>query len=126
MKPPQDRYRVNQLVRTALVRHSVDLSAAGYSCSGRSVSLYGSLRKDPEGDFTPPEIESLFQELAAIDRTLFIEAEFDNWIVSSDAGSWLIMPKRAVSYGRDQKTLQISTKETLSETIRSIADKKSE
>lgn len=85
---------MNQDVKVILVRHSVDLTQLNHSCNGSSVHLYGELRKDPPGDFSPAGIESLLQEISRLPNVKYIQCDIKDWVINSEYGSWLVMRKK--------------------------------
>ena len=76
-----------------MVRHAVDLLEIQYSCSGKTVGLYGNLKKDPEGEFSPLEIEALVKEILELQNVSDVYFVLDNWNVHFDFGSLKIYKK---------------------------------
>lgn len=93
MKVQISRYETNRNVKRVLARHAVDLNELQYSCSGKTVSLYGNLKKDPEGDFTPPKIETIVSEILDLPHVNSIHFVLDNWNIHFDFGSLKIYKK---------------------------------
>jgi hypothetical protein len=90
------RYQINQKVRQVLVKHAVDLIELQYSCSGKAaftVYLYGNLKKDPTGEFSPSHIEALANELLNLPNINHIQFALDNWHIASDFGGLKILKK---------------------------------
>jgi len=61
-KDPISRFEINRNVKRVLIRHAVVLMALQFYCSGESVYLSGKLKKDPEREFSPAQIEALVRE----------------------------------------------------------------
>jgi len=90
------RYQINQKVQQVLVKHAADLNELQYSCAGKTtftVYLYGILKKDPSGEFSPSHIESLIQELTNLPYVSHIQFELDNWNITSDFGGFKILKR---------------------------------
>ena len=94
MKDQLSRYEINQNVKAVLVRHAVDLLELQYSCTGKTVGLYGNLKKDPQGNFTPSEIDSLVQELMELKQISDVYFVLDNWNIHFDFGALKIHKKK--------------------------------
>ncbi len=95
------RYEINQQVQRVLVRNGVDLTKLHYSSSGSVVTLYGSLFKDPEGDFSVAQIESMIKELERLPARIYLSFDLENWNIAYEHGAWSIRGKRRV-LGRDK------------------------
>lgn len=80
------RYEINQQVRRSLLRHSVDLSQLQYSSTGTTVYLFGRLQKDPQGEFTDQEVESMVRELHRLPGVREIRFELSNWMLLMEPG----------------------------------------
>jgi hypothetical protein len=77
-----------------LTRHAVDLSLLQYSCAGETLYLYGSLKKDPKGDFKAPAIEILIKELMGIQDVRSLQFDLTNWNINADYESMSIAHKK--------------------------------
>ena len=94
MKDPQKRYEINRKVKAALTRHAVDLTKLQYSTTGDVVYLFGDLKKDPNGDLTAPEVETLVKEIAAIPEVHDLSFELNNWSLLYEPGVVTIKKRR--------------------------------
>jgi len=94
MTSQKNRFETNQKIRSVLVRHAVDLTRLEYSCSSSTVYLYGVLIKEPDGEFSPSNIEGLVNELLHLPYIRHVQFDLDNWNISSEFGSWSITKKR--------------------------------
>jgi hypothetical protein len=90
------RYEMNRLVRNVLTRHRADLELISISCTARLVYLYGYLVKTTKPGYKPAEVDLIFREIEQIPMVRGIEAELENWTISSSrsTGTWLVIPKR--------------------------------
>jgi hypothetical protein len=77
-----------------LTRHAVDLSLLQYSCAGETIYLYGSLKKDPKGDFKASTIELLIRELLGIPDVRSLQFDLSNWNINADYESMSIVHKK--------------------------------
>ena len=93
MKEQISRYEINRNVKLVLVRHGVDLLELQYSCSGKTVGLYGNLKKDSGEEFTPSTIEALSKEILQLPQVVDIYFVLDNWNIHIDIGSLKIHKK---------------------------------
>lgn len=93
MQEPISRYEINRNVKLVLVRHGVDLLELQYSCSGKTVGLYGNLKKDSGEEFTPSTIEALTNEILKLPYVTDIYFVLDNWNIRFDFGSLKIHQK---------------------------------
>jgi hypothetical protein len=90
------RYEMNRLVRNVLTRHRADLELISISCTFHWVYLYGYLVKTTKPGYKPAEVDLIFREIEQIPMVRGIEAELENWTISSSrsTGTWLVIPKR--------------------------------
>lgn len=91
------RCDVNREIKNVLIRHSVSLSEINYSFIGSTVYLYGALRKDPVGEFTPANIELLLRDLHRIDQVRNLQIDLENWSITTDVVSWIIRKRKEVT-----------------------------
>jgi hypothetical protein len=121
------RYEINHHVRGVLVRHAVDMHRLSYSCTGATVYLYGELKKEPEGDFSPDGVESVATDLSRIPGVKGLQFELDNWTISSNLSSWDIS-RRQYRETRDggQQSFTIERSERLQDVINEIIRKQAE
>jgi len=85
-KDPFIRYEINRKIKAVLIRHAADLTELQYSNSGEVAYLFGKLVKDPNGDFSPAEVESMVREIAAIPEVQDVSYELSNWAVMHEPG----------------------------------------
>jgi hypothetical protein len=93
MKKQVCRYEINRFVQGVLVRHSADLKELNYSCSGKTVYLYGNLKKEPKREFSPSNVEALFKELSNLPHVNYVQFALDNWKINQEFGSLKISKK---------------------------------
>jgi len=93
MKNQVSRYEINRNVKNVLVRHAVDLRELQYSCSAKTVYLYGNLKKDPKGEFTPSKIEAFAKDILKLPYVSSLKFSLDNWKIHYDFGAWEIYRK---------------------------------
>lgn len=94
MSRKYSRNEISQLVKTVLVRRAVDLTALLFSCTEQSVYFKGSLKKDPRGDFTKPQILAIIRELESIPARVEFLFDLDNWTITKRSGSWEMFQRR--------------------------------
>ncbi len=113
------RYEVNQMAKAVLTRHAVNLSTLHFSFSGATLYLYGSLKRDPDGDFSTSTLEPLLSDLAELPQVKHLEFDLEDWNIYSDMSSWKISPRKrpAVSYSDTDKTYVIEKDETVKEIL---------
>jgi len=80
------RYEINRNVKRVLIRHAVDLLELQFYYSGESVYLSGKLKKDPEGEFNPPQIEALVRELSSLPYVKSLQFDLSNWSLVYEPG----------------------------------------
>jgi hypothetical protein len=127
-----NRYEINQKVKTSLVRNAVDLTQISYSCSGSTVHLWGILKKDPEGDFTPNNVELLFREISRLPQVRRLQVDLENWEIQKSDGGWAATPLKKTkqeeearararrSGAGEDKTLVVDRQEGISEVLDDI------
>jgi len=94
MQEKISRYDINRRVKMILSRHAVDLSHLHYSSAGRTVYIYGTLLKDPEGDFEISEIRTIISELNTIPEIQGLDFDISNWTLSYEPGAMVITSKK--------------------------------
>jgi hypothetical protein len=88
------RYAINQLVRSVLVRHDVDLEAISISSSSNIVYVYGFLKKGTGKDMKPSDIDLIFREIERLPSVRGIAVDLENWVVTNNEGTWTATAKR--------------------------------
>jgi hypothetical protein len=88
------RYAINQLVRSVLVRHDVDLEAISISSSSNIVYVYGFLKKGTGKDMKPSDIDLIFREIERLPSVRGIAVDLENWVVTNNEGTWTATVKR--------------------------------
>jgi len=96
MSRKYSRYEINQIVKTVLVRHAVDLSVIDFSCTEHSVYFKGELKKDPRGDLTRQQLMAMVRELESLPLRLDYIFDLENWTVTQRYGSWELAPRKKV------------------------------
>ncbi|MBI9073934.1 MAG: hypothetical protein JEZ02_00890 [Desulfatibacillum sp.] len=131
-----NRYEINQKVKTSLVRNAVDLTQVNYSCTTTTVHIWGLLKKDPEGDFSPAGVELLLKELSRIPEVRRLQVDLDNWDVQKGDGAWVATgtKKRAerkpdavqarVLGAGTEKTLVVDKRENIENVLKDLDKKK--
>jgi hypothetical protein len=94
IKDPARRYEINRKVKAVLSRHAVDMTELQYSTTVETVYLFGKLAKDPKGDFSQPQIETLIKDLVAISDVRDIQFDLTNWTVLYEPGFVSIRQRR--------------------------------
>jgi hypothetical protein len=84
------RYELNRQVRIVLIRYDIDVAMVDYSSIGGTVYLSGNLLKNGAGDLLPTAIEGLMREISRLSGVHNVQTDFQNWIISNEAGSWQI------------------------------------
>jgi hypothetical protein len=124
MATAPSRYDVNRQVKTVLVRHAVDLTKLGFSYSGRVAHFWGSLKKDPTGNFDLASVETLVRELQSLPYGQTLQFDLDDWNISNEAGTLLISRRRLATSSILDKPLVIDHEEKLEDVLRDITDEK--
>ena len=94
MKNQVDRYELNRRVQGVLVKYAVDLQELHYSCSGKTVYLYGNLKKSQEGEFNPSNVEALVNALSNLPSVRHVQFGLDNWSINQEFGALKMTRKR--------------------------------
>ncbi|HON59988.1 MAG TPA: hypothetical protein P5040_07100 [Smithella sp.] len=94
MSDEHSRYEINRKVRQILVSHNADLTKISYSFIGKTVYLFGSLMKDPQGDFNLTGVKALVADLMKLPRVHDIQFDLENWVISVQAGDMSITKGR--------------------------------
>jgi hypothetical protein len=85
-KSQASRYEMNRNVKRVLTKHAVDLMTLQFFCSGEVVYLSGKLKKDPDGDFKPAQIETLVRELSSLPHVRNLQFDLSNWTLIYEPG----------------------------------------
>ena len=118
------RYEVNQQVQRVLVRHGVDLTQLHYSAAGSVVTLYGTLKRDPSGDFSVAKIEAMIKELERLPSHVFLQFELDNWTISREHGNWIIHGKRReITRNMVMEDVDVTEADMLADILRELETK---
>lgn len=118
------RYEINQQVQRVLVRHGVDLSQLHYSGTGSVVTLYGTLKRDPDGDFTVSQIEAMIRELERLPYQVSLNFELENWTVVWEHGHWSVRGKRrTLTRDTHQEDLDVTEADLLADMLRELESK---
>lgn len=80
------RYEINRKVRQIFVSHNADMTKVSYSCAHRTIYIYGTLVKDPKGEFTVASIQTLVSELMRLPRINSVQFDLENWLISAEPG----------------------------------------
>jgi len=95
------RYETNIKVRQVLVSYNVDMMKISYSCSKKTVYIYGGLYKVPYGEFTVADIKNLVAELMKLDRVRDVQCDLENWFISFETGELCIVKgKRPIVHSK--------------------------
>jgi hypothetical protein len=115
------RYQTNQAVKSALIRHYVDLSSLDFSTFGSTVYLSGTLKKDPSGEFTASGLEAMLREIVRIPGVHGLQADLDNWMISySGAGFELHRKHRPQGSSEASQTVRIARQEDVQDVLDGI------
>jgi len=85
------RYEINVGVRQILVSYNVDMMRINYSCSKKTIYIYGSLNKTIYGDLTIAEIKNLVTELMKLPHVRDVQFDLENWFISHETGELSII-----------------------------------
>jgi hypothetical protein len=88
------RYEVNRRVRQTMVSHNVDLTKINYSFINRTVYIYGTLVKEPRGEFSISTIKILVDDLMKLPRIRKVQFDLDNWVICTEPGELNIIKGR--------------------------------
>jgi len=91
MSDEQSRYEINRKVRQILISHNTDMTKISYSFIGKTIYIYGSLAKDPQGDFSLSSVKALVSDLMKLPRVHDIQFDLENWIISAEPGEMSVM-----------------------------------
>jgi hypothetical protein len=115
------RYQTNQAVKSALIRHYVDLSSLDFSTFGSTVYLSGTLKKDPSGEFTASGLEAMLREIVRIPGVHGLHADLDNWVISSSgAGFELHRKHRPQGSPGANQTVRIARQEDVQDVLEGL------
>ena len=97
------RYETNTRVRQILVSYNVDMMKVNYSCSKKTIYIYGSLNKTTYGEFTIADIKNLVAELMKLHRVRDVQFDLENWFISTETGELCIVKgKRPIVYPKPE------------------------
>jgi hypothetical protein len=117
------RYKANQAVKSALIRHYVDLSFLDFSTVGSTVYLSGTLKKDPSGEFTASGLEAMLREIVRIPGVHGLQADLVNWMISySGAGFELHRKHRPQGSSGASQAVRIARQEDVQDVLDGIQD----
>ncbi len=117
------RYQMNQGVKTALVRHFADLSMLDFSCTGATVYLSGTLKKDPQGEFPKTELEAMLREIVRVPGVRSLQANLENWAITySGSGFELYRKTRPQGSSGSGEAVRIDETETVQDVLETIVD----
>jgi hypothetical protein len=85
------RYETNTRVRQILISYNVDMMRINYSCSKKTVYIYGCLNKTTYGEFTIADIKNLVVELRKLPRVRDVQFDLENWFISNETGELSII-----------------------------------
>ena len=95
------RYETNVGVRQILVSYNVDMMKVSYSCSKKTIYIYGSLCKSPYGEFTVADIKNMITELMKLHRVRDVQFDLENWFISSEIGDLCIVKgKKSMAHSK--------------------------
>ncbi len=97
------RYEINVGVRQILVSYNTDMMNINYSCSKKTIYIYGSLNKIPYGEFTVADIKNLVAELMKLPHVRDVQFDLENWFISHETGDLsIIKGKKPVVYPKSE------------------------
>ncbi len=85
------RYEINRKVRQIFISHNADMTKISYSCAHKTIYIYGTLVKDPKGEFNISTIQTLVSELMRLPRISNVQFDLENWIISAEPGEMNII-----------------------------------
>jgi hypothetical protein len=88
------RYEINRKVRNILVSHNANMTKISYTCTYKTVTIYGSLVNNDLSDFNMSTIKALVSELMNIPSVNAIHFDLDNWIIVAEPGELTIIKGR--------------------------------
>lgn len=91
MSDEHSRYEINRRVRQVLVSHNTDMTKVSYSFINKTLHIYGSLFKDPRGEFNISSIKTLVADLMILPRINNVQFDLDNWVISTESGDLSIV-----------------------------------
>jgi hypothetical protein len=94
MSNEPSRYEINRRVRSILVCHNADMTKISYSCTYKSITMYGSLLNNDLTDFNMPTIKALISDLMNIPSVNTIQFNLDNWVIVAEPGELTIIKGR--------------------------------
>jgi len=116
------RYEINQLVKTVLVRHAVDLSCLNFTCTEQSAYLSGDLKKDPRGEHTRQQILAMIREFEGLPVRLELIFDLNNWVITQRYGTWEIQQSKKTGTVRapEEKPYVIKEADPMEELLQAL------
>ena len=102
------RYEINRKMRSILVSHNANMTKISYSCTYKTVSIYGALLNNDLTDFNISTIKVMVSELMNIPSVHKINFDLDNWIIVAEPGDLTIIKGRRFEpllWGKDKDEL---------------------
>jgi hypothetical protein len=114
-------YKINQTIKSILVRNYVDLSQFDFTSIKNTVYLSGILKKDPSGEFTVSGLEVMLREIVRIPDVHGLQTDLDNWMISySGAGFELHRKHRPQGSSEASQTVRIARQEDVQDVLDGI------
>jgi hypothetical protein len=116
-------YKINQTIKSILVRNYVDFSQLDFTTTRNVVYLNGTLRKDPAGEFTALGLETMLREIVRIPGVHGLQADLDNWVISyTGAGFELHRKHRPQGSSGASQTVRIARQEDVQDVLEGLQD----
>jgi hypothetical protein len=116
-------YKINQTIKSILVRNYVDLSQFDFTSIKNTVYLSGILKKDPSGEFTVSGLEAMLREIVRIPDVHGLQADLDNWMISyAGAGFELHRKHRPQGSSGASQTVRIARQEDVQDVLEGLQD----
>jgi hypothetical protein len=90
------RYEINRKVRNILVSHNADMTKISYTCSCKTINIYGSLFNNDMTEFNITTIKAMVSDLMNIPSVQTISFNLDNWVIVAEPGELIIMKGRGL------------------------------
>jgi hypothetical protein len=114
-------YKINQTIKSILVRNYVDLSQFDFTSIKNTVYLSGILKKDPSGEFTVSGLEVMLREIVRIPDVHGLQTDLDNWMISyTGAGFELHRKHRPQGSSGASQTVRIARQEDVQDVLDGI------
>jgi hypothetical protein len=116
-------YKINQTIKSILVRNYVDLSQFDFTSIKNTVYLSGILKKDPSGEFTVSGLEVMLREIVRIPDVHGLQTDLDNWMISyTGAGFELHRKHRPQGSSGASQTVRIARQEGVQDVLEGLQD----